>query len=91
MRRLSRTFALLLSCVVATTFVGAPRMAWADARTEARVHFKKGMGQIGAGRYEEGIAELKQAYELVPHPNVLFNIARAYAEMGDLASLETMV
>jgi outer membrane receptor protein involved in Fe transport len=58
--------------------------ALADARTEARTHFKKGMEAIGNGRYEEGIAELKRANEILPHPSVVYNIARAYAESGDL-------
>ena len=58
--------------------------ALADARTEAQAHFKKGMAAIADGKYEEGISELKRAYEILPHPNVLYNIARAYAESGDL-------
>src|SRR6516225_10629744 len=58
--------------------------ALADARTEAKAHFKKGMAAIAEGKYEEGISELQRAYEILPHPNVLYNIARAYAESGDL-------
>ncbi len=58
--------------------------AFADARTEAKGHFKKGMAAISEGKYEAGIAELQRAYEILPHPNVLYNIARAYAESGDL-------
>jgi iron complex outermembrane receptor protein len=58
--------------------------AFADDRTEAKAHFKKGMQAIADGKYEEGISELQRAYEIRPHPNVLYNIARAYAESGDL-------
>jgi len=58
--------------------------AFADARTEARAHFKRGMESISAGKYEDGIAELEKAYEILPHPNVLYNIARAHAEGGNL-------
>ncbi len=65
------------------TLLGSPS-AWADARTEARSHFKKGMEAIANGRYEVGIGELKRANEILPHPSVLYNIARAYAESGDL-------
>jgi iron complex outermembrane receptor protein len=42
------------------------------------------MALISNGNYEQGIAELKLAYETLPHPNVLYNIARAYTEAGDL-------
>src|SRR6185369_14185401 len=68
-------FAALVAFSVTTT---VPRSARADARTEARAHFKKGMDAIGQGRYEDGIAELQCAYEILPYPNVLYNIARAY-------------
>lgn len=52
--------------------------AWADARVEARRRFKTGMALIAEGRHDEGIAELLEAYAIRPHPNVLFNIAKAY-------------
>jgi iron complex outermembrane receptor protein len=58
--------------------------AQADERTEARAHFKKGMGEIANGQYDAGIEELKRAYDILPHPNVLYNIARAYVDVGDL-------
>ena len=74
----------LLAVVVALVLVLHTTPASADARTEARSHFKKGMDEITAGKYDDGIAELQKAYQLLPHPNVLYNIARAYAEAGDL-------
>jgi outer membrane receptor for ferrienterochelin and colicin len=56
--------------------------ALADVRTEARRHFRRGMALVADGEVDEGIAELELAYETLPHPNVLYNIARAYAEAG---------
>ncbi|MCP3102922.1 TonB-dependent receptor [Myxococcus sp. K15C18031901] len=56
--------------------------ALADARLEARRHFRSGMSLIAQKQYDEGIAELEQAYAIKPHPNVLFNIARAYQDAG---------
>ncbi|MBS2018761.1 MAG: TonB-dependent receptor plug domain-containing protein, partial [Deltaproteobacteria bacterium] len=87
-RRLRETrpsfFARLLAVLVAFALLFHTAPAVADARTEARAHFKKGMDSISAGKYDDGIAELQKAYALLPHPNVLYNIARAYAEAGDL-------
>ncbi len=57
-------------------------VASADARTEARIHFRKGMGLIQQKKLVEGIAELERAYEIYPHPNVAFNVATAQAELG---------
>ncbi|AGC47947.1 TonB-dependent receptor [Myxococcus stipitatus DSM 14675] len=56
--------------------------ALADARLEARRHFRNGMSLIAKKEYDEGVAELEQAYAIKPHPNVLYNIARAYQDAG---------
>lgn len=57
--------------------------ARADVRTEARSYFRNGMAMIQEGKLDEGIRALEAAYDLLPHPNVLYNIARGYAEAGD--------
>jgi iron complex outermembrane receptor protein len=80
LRHLARTLAV--SALAAILL--APGAARADERTEARAHFKKGMTAIAEGHYDVGVEELKAAYAILPHPNVLFNIARAYVDMGDL-------
>lgn len=59
--------------------------ALADERTDARRHFRAGMASIERGEIDAGVAELKLAYEILPHPNVLYNIARAYAESSRYA------
>ena len=59
------------------------RDAHAEPRDEARRHFNDGLELIAAGDYEAGIDEFLKAYDLVPHPAVLYNIARAYADAGD--------
>src|SRR5437660_8297605 len=58
--------------------------ALADARSDAKRHFREGMSIIGAGQVERGIAELKQAYASKPHPDVLYDIAKAYVDLGDI-------
>jgi iron complex outermembrane receptor protein len=56
--------------------------ALADARLEARRHFRNGMSLIAQKQFDEGIKELEAAYAIKPHPNVLYNIARAYQDAG---------
>ncbi|MDH5490396.1 MAG: TonB-dependent receptor [Myxococcales bacterium] len=56
--------------------------AAADVRTEARAAFREGMRLIEAGQLESGIRSLERAFDILPHPNVLYNIGRAYAEAG---------
>jgi outer membrane receptor for ferrienterochelin and colicin len=74
----------LLSLCVFALAIFSTSVVLADARTEARGHFKRGMDAIAKGQYDEGISELEKAYAILPHPNVLFNIGRAYNELGEL-------
>lgn len=58
--------------------------ALADARADAKRHFREGMSLIAAGQLERGIGELKQAYAIKPHPDVLYDIAKAYVDLGNI-------
>src|SRR5438876_5089993 len=62
-----------------------PAAALADARSDAKRHFREGMSLIAAGQLERGIAELKQAYAIKPHPDVLYDIAKAYVDLGNIS------
>src|SRR5438552_14088746 len=68
-------------CAMTVALFAAPA-AFADARRDAKRHFRDGMALIASGQVERGIAELKQAYEIKPHPDLLYNIARAYVDLG---------
>ena len=78
-----RKAALVASALALAAVLGSTN-ALADARTEARRHFKTGMGLVDKKKFTEGIKELEKAYEILPHPNVAFNIAQAQAEAGNL-------
>lgn len=78
-----RQAALIASALALATLLGSTS-ALADVRTEARRHFKAGMGLVDKKKFPEAIKELEKAYELLPHPNVAFNIAQAQAEAGNL-------
>lgn len=67
-----------VSRALVAALVLLPALALADARVEARRHFKTGMSLIADGKLDDGISELLEAYSIRPHPNVLFNIGRAY-------------
>lgn len=73
---------LLLGALLALSCSMMTSVAHADVRTEARRHFRAGMELIQAGQLDEGVEELQEAYDILPHPNVLYNIGRAYAEAG---------
>ena len=68
--------------LVALLLAAGPALA--DARNDAKKHYRDGMAAIAAGQLERGIEELKQAYAIKPHPDVLYNIARAYVDLGKI-------
>jgi len=82
--RSSRGIVLGLGVAVAAGMMPPLPVAHADVRTEARRHFRRGMRLIAEDRLVEGIAELEEAYTILPHPNVLYNIGRAHLELGNL-------
>src|SRR5690606_9168273 len=76
--RLGRLAAVLAAMVM--VFQDSPALG--DVRTDARREFRAGMALIAEGNYDEGIAHLEQAYDILPHPNVLYNIALAHMYAG---------
>ncbi|MDB4990395.1 MAG: Outer rane vitamin receptor BtuB [Myxococcaceae bacterium] len=57
-------------------------VALADERTDARREFRGGMQAVAEGRYDEGVERLQRAYDILPHPNVLYNIGLAHMYAG---------
>jgi outer membrane receptor for ferrienterochelin and colicin len=83
MRRLRIVWRVALLSLGAQLAWGAP--AQADERAEARRAFRSGMQAISDGEYDAGIALLEQAYESLPHPNVLYNLGLAHMHAGRAA------
>ena len=80
MKQLRVRLALVLIIVTSTSIMVTPVLA--DERTDARREFRQGMQMIADGQYDEGIKHLESAYEILPHPNVLYNIALAHTYAG---------
>ncbi len=70
-------FAAVIACILVIA-AGAR----ADDRTDARRAFRAGMKAIADGRYEEGISQLERANQILPHPNVLYNLGLAHRYAG---------
>jgi len=62
-----------------------PRTAAADdeAVRQAQIHLDTGADHFRAGRYEQAVVEFREALAVVEEPDLVWNIARAYEEMGD--------
>jgi hypothetical protein len=52
---------------------------------EADRHFKSGVALFKENKFAEALAEFERAYELAPHPLVLYNIAGCHRELSHYA------
>jgi hypothetical protein len=58
---------------------GGPKTA---AQKEADRHFKAGVELFKEAKYGEALAEFQRAYDIAPHPLVLYNIAGCHRELS---------
>jgi hypothetical protein len=89
---------LTLGLVTAAAGLGAVPDAHAQARKsapkpkpktraqkEADQHFKRGVALFNDAKYVEALAEFQRAYEIAPHPLVLYNIAACHRQLSHYA------
>lgn len=73
--------AAILVLAVAVPAAGAPKKPTPEQK-EADRHFKSGVALFKEGKFAEALAEFERAYEIAPHPLVLYNIAGCYRELS---------
>jgi tetratricopeptide (TPR) repeat protein len=77
-----------LSCALAVSILQLPVTAVAapadDVPPEVAALNERAVAKFQAKEYDEAIELFKQAYDLKPEPNYLFNIGRVYEQMGDM-------
>lgn len=59
-----------------------PLAAHAEPKDDARRHFVEGLRAAEAGDYQAALTRFLAAQEAYPHPATMFNIARAYEDLG---------
>ena len=59
-----------------------PKKASAEQKDADR-HFKSGVALFKEGKFKEALAEFERAYEIAPHPLVLYNIAGCHRELSN--------
>ncbi|MBI4819411.1 MAG: TonB-dependent receptor [Deltaproteobacteria bacterium] len=78
MRRPPQLLGLAVALIVALS--SAPALA--DARAKARRHFAEAMRLLGEKQFDAAISEFERANEAIPHPDVVYNLARACESAG---------
>jgi hypothetical protein len=85
-----RTFAITLALGLAAASAHAARpkkppvspQPKTAAQLDADRHFKSGVALYKEAKYAEALAEFERAYDLAPHPLVLYNIAACHRELS---------
>lgn len=72
-------FALCLPAVPA--YAKDPKKTTTEQKQADR-HFKSGVALFKEGKFKEALAEFERAYEIAPHPLVLYNIAGCHRELS---------
>jgi len=76
----SRFIVVLLALFVAAV---APRVAFADAKTDARTHYQAGVKLYGSADYRGAIKEFSAAQQLMPADLNNYNLALCYDKLGE--------
>ncbi len=79
-RPASRSIVILLALFVAAL---APRVALADARSDARAHYQAGVKAYGSGDFRAAIKEFSTAQQLAPADLNNYNLALCYDKLGE--------
>ena len=53
---------------------------------EANTHFQRAVSLYSEADYRAALVEFKRAYEIAPHPSVLYNIGEAYYQLQNYAA-----
>lgn len=86
---ISKRMLLAMSLGLATSAGAAPKdrdpTPAQTAQTNADRYFKSGVALFKEGKFAEALAEFQRAYEIAPHPTVLYNIAGCHRELSHYA------
>jgi tetratricopeptide (TPR) repeat protein len=72
----------LIVAVAVSVSAGTVAAQGDEAKAEARALHDRGLEHYAAGRYTEAIDSYRRAYERVPAPGILFNLAQAHRLAG---------
>lgn len=79
----------ILTCVAYLVLVTIAHAQPADNRAKAKAAFKRAVDAEERQDWRTAVDEYLTAYELAPHPDVLFNVATVYERMSELRQAAT--
>ena len=82
------TLAALLGIALFAVTLGPSSSAHAQTEeqlTRARTLFTEGQAAYDAGRFQEAVTKMREAYQITSSPDLAFNVARVYERMSEYA------
>jgi tetratricopeptide (TPR) repeat protein len=76
-------FAFPATALLASLLLCSPLLRAQDSEL-AETHFKAASSYYNQGKYEKALEEFKEAYRLMPLPEVTYNMAQCYERLGQL-------
>lgn len=70
--------------IVAVALLVGGATARADDAATAKALFQAGAQAYGAGNFQDAVRLFRRAYELDPHPELVYNVGQAYEKLGDV-------
>ncbi|MDJ0766788.1 MAG: tetratricopeptide repeat protein [Myxococcota bacterium] len=74
----------LCVCLLSVSMVCAQEVSIEEKREKAQAYFQRGELLVEEGKYIEAADAFTQAYETMPHPSVLANVAYCYDKAGNI-------
>ncbi len=74
----------LCVCLLAVSMVQAQGISIEEKREKAQAYFQQGELLVEKGEYIQAAEAFTQAYETMPHPSVLANVAYCYDKAGNI-------
>lgn len=82
-RSISRTLAAALAALLLTLSLLARSARAEELPAQARELYKAGVAAYDSGDYAKAAEHFRECYELVSHPDTLFNLAKAELKLGE--------
>jgi len=74
---------IVMALLASVPALAAPKKTTSAEQKEADRHFKSGVALFKEAKFKEALAEFERAYEIAPHPLVLYNIAGCHRELSN--------
>jgi hypothetical protein len=82
MRVVAKILTFFITVLLTTACLNTPIHAQGNEKERAKDHFNRGIECVEKQDYQEAVVEFQNAYQIMPHYSVLYNLGMAYVAIG---------